>query len=204
VDDLIQDWTWDRKFDFVYLRHMLGSFDNQGWTKLYQRCYESVLAPSTPVRVKLISFLHLGSNLEPGAWIEQMEFDIRVKSDDDSLPKDSVLANWGETFIGCSERAGRPLTIQETMRAGMEKAGFVDLHEKVYKVPIGTWPRDRVLKEIGKLNYHHWVTGMEGYAMWLLTNFGDPAPWSVEEVQLYLAEVRMQLKDPSIHGYEYA
>ncbi|KAJ5804834.1 S-adenosyl-L-methionine-dependent methyltransferase [Penicillium riverlandense] len=183
VDDLLQEWTWHRQFDFVYLRHMLGSFDNQGWATLYQQCYD---------------------NLEPGGWIEQMEFDIRVKSDDDTLQEDSVLANWGETFIGCAERAGRPLTIQETMRASIEKAGFVDVHEHIYKVPIGAWPRDKVLKEVGKLNYHHWVTGMEGYAMWLLTTFGAPSPWSPEAVQVYLAEVRAQLKDSHIHGYEYA
>jgi hypothetical protein len=78
------------------------------------------------------------------------------------------------------------------------------VQEHVYKVPIGAWPKEKVLKEVGKLNYHHWVTGMEGYAMWLLTTFGAPSPWSPEAVQLYLAEVRAQLKDFHIHGYEYA
>ncbi|KAJ5720493.1 uncharacterized protein N7483_008427 [Penicillium malachiteum] len=183
VDDLVREWTWSMPFDFIFLRHMLGSFDQEGWATLYKRCYE---------------------NLEYGGWIEQFEFDIRVESDDNSLPEDSLLAKWGETFLGCSNRAGRSLRVQETMRDSIEKAGFIDVHEKVYKVPVGPWPRDMVLKEIGRLNHEHWSTGMEGYAMWLLTKFGAPEPWTPEEVQVYLAHVRADLKNPKIHGWEYA
>lgn len=144
------------------------------------------------------------SNLAPGGWIEQMEFDVRVHSDDNSLAPEKALAGWGNNFIGCSERAGRSLTTQETMRSAIEKAGFLDVHEQLYKVPMGPWPKDRVLKEVGMLNYHHWKTGLEGYAMWLLTKFGAPSPWTKEEVAVYLAKVRGELKDPKIHGYGYA
>lgn len=147
---------------------------------------------------------YLSSNLQPGGWIEQMEFDVRVNSDDGSLTPDKVLADWGNNFIGCGERAGHPLTTQETMRSAMEKAGFVDVHECLYKVPMGPWPRDRVLKEVGLLNYHHWKSGLEGYAMWLLTKFGAPSPWTKEEVEVYLAKVRTELNDTKIHGYGYA
>lgn len=133
-----------------------------------------------------------------------MEFDVRVHSDDGSLKPDKVLADWGNNFIGCGERAGRPLTTQETMRGAIEKAGFIDVHECLYKVPMGPWPKDRVLKEVGLLNYHHWKSGLEGYAMWLLTKFGAPSPWTKEEVEVYLARVRAELKDTKIHGYDYA
>lgn len=43
LDDLLQEWTWSEPFDFIYLRHMLGSFDEAGWNTLYKRCYESAL-----------------------------------------------------------------------------------------------------------------------------------------------------------------
>lgn len=89
------------------------------------------------------------------------------------------------------------------MRYGIEKAGFVDVHEVIYKVPIGPWPRDKVLKEIGQLNYLHWATGMEGYSMFLLTKYGLPTPWSPDEVRVYLAKVRDELKNPRYHRYEY-
>ncbi|KAJ5439018.1 uncharacterized protein N7458_010016 [Penicillium daleae] len=182
LDDLLQEWTWSEPFDFIYLRHMLGSFDEEGWNTLYKRCYD---------------------NLAPGGWIEEFELDISVKTDDNSLAEDSELAKWGENFKGCSERAGRSLTVQETMRSKIEKAGFIDVHEQVYKVPIGPWAKDKVYKEVGQLNYHHWVTGMEGYAMWLLTKFGAPSPWTPDEVQVYLAKVRAEMKNPHIHGWHY-
>lgn len=209
LDDLLQEWTWSEPFDFIYLRHMLGSFDEEGWNTLYKRCYEYVphfvhYCSQGPRGITMATLMsHLCSNLAPGGWIEEFELDISVKTDDNSLAEDSELAKWGENFMGCSERAGRSLTVQETMRSKIEKAGFIDVHEQVYKVPIGPWAKDKVYKEVGQLNYHHWVTGMEGYAMWLLTKFGAPSPWTPDEVQVYLAKVRAEMKNPHIHGWHY-
>ena len=31
-----------------------------------------------------------------GGWIEQVELDVRVMSDDGTLPKDGYLAGWGD------------------------------------------------------------------------------------------------------------
>jgi predicted component of type VI protein secretion system len=35
-----------------------------------------------------------------------------------------------------------------------------------------------MLKEAGQLQYAHWNTALEGWAMWLLTKFGEPEPWT--------------------------
>ncbi|KAJ5976425.1 hypothetical protein N7481_010132 [Penicillium waksmanii] len=183
VDDILREWTWEKPFDFIHLRLMLGAFTPEGWQQVYRQCYES---------------------LAPGCWIEQIELDVRVYSDDGSMKSDSYLAGWGDNFIGCSERAGRSLLTQETMRSSMEKAGFVDTHEKLYKIPLGPWPKDKILKEVGQLQYLHWTAALEGWALWLLTKFGAPSPWSNEEVQVYLANVRSELRNPRIHAYELA
>lgn len=90
------------------------------------------------------------------------------------------------------------------MRASIEAVGFVDVHERLYKVPMGPWAKDRLLKEIGLLNLQHWKSGLEGYAMWLLTKFGAPTAWTKEEVEIYLVNVRKELKDTRIHAYGYA
>ncbi|KAJ5647004.1 hypothetical protein N7490_003376, partial [Penicillium lividum] len=182
VDDVLQPWTWTTKFDLIYIRHLLGSFDREGWSTLYDRCFE---------------------NLEPDGWIEQFEFDVSVYSDDNSLPKDSLLDQWGDMWYPCSERAGRPLQVEKHMRANLEKAGFVDIKEVVYKVPLGPWARDPVLKELGLLHHQHWSKGLEGYCMYLLTNFGAPDPWTPSEVQVFLAKTRAELKNPKFHGYQF-
>lgn len=131
-----------------------------------------------------------------------MEIDVRVYSDDGTLKKEHQLYGWGAMFIRCSERAGRSLRTNETMRSAIEEAGFVDVHEKQYKIPIGPWARDLTLKEAGHLQYGHWNAALEGWAMWLLTHFGEPEPWTKEEVQVYLAKVRKELSNPHIHAYE--
>ncbi|CAG8304727.1 unnamed protein product [Penicillium nalgiovense] len=182
VDDVLREWTWREPFDYIHMRMMYGAFDSEGWSQVYKQAYDA---------------------LEPGGWIEQVEMDIRVHSDDGTLKKDSVLAGWGDIFIRCSERAGRSLRTQETMRGQMEKVGFVDAHEELYKIPLGPWAKDKQLKEAGQLQYAHWSTALEGWAMWLLTKFGEPEPWTKEEVQVYLARVRAELKDPHVHRYGY-
>ncbi|KAJ5253158.1 hypothetical protein N7489_003568 [Penicillium chrysogenum] len=64
------------------------------------------------------------------------------------------------------------------MSSAIEKAGFVDKHEERYKIPLGPWPKDKLLKEAGHLQYAHWNAALEGWAMWLLTHFGKPEPWT--------------------------
>ena len=48
------------------------------------------------------------------------------------------------------------------MRAHIEAAGFTNLHEKLYRCPIGDWAKHPVLKEAGKFNKIQFLQGMEG------------------------------------------
>ncbi|KFY05779.1 hypothetical protein V491_09025, partial [Pseudogymnoascus sp. VKM F-3775] len=179
VDDITQEWTWRNKFDLIHLRLLLGAFKQEEWAQLYRRCYD---------------------NLQPGGWIEQVELDVRVMSDDGSLKPDSLLAGWGQTFLDCASHAGRPLDTQLTMRDSIAAAGFTEIHEKLYKCPIGEWPKHPVYKDAGRVNAVHWKSGLEGWAMWLLTKHGRPAPWSADEVRVYVAKVRRELTEGAATG----
>ncbi|KAJ5666899.1 hypothetical protein N7462_011308 [Penicillium macrosclerotiorum] len=181
VDDVVSEWTWKEPFDLIHMRLMVGALTPEGWAKLYKQAYDA---------------------LKPGGWIEQVELDVRLFSDDNSLSEDSLLGKWGDMFIACSERAGRSLRTQETMRKAIEEAGFVDTNEKFFKVPLGAWAKDQTLKEVGRIQYAHWNTALEGWAMWLLTKYGAPEPWTKEEVDEYLVRVRQEMKNPRLHAYE--
>lgn len=52
----------------------------------------------------------------------------------------------------------------------MVKAGFVDVVERRFKVPIGGWPADPRLQQLGLYNRLQWVEGIEGWCMYLPTN----------------------------------
>ncbi|OKP12453.1 hypothetical protein PENSUB_1913, partial [Penicillium subrubescens] len=178
VDDVLQEWTWRKKFDLIHMRHMSGSFSRQEWDLVYKRCYD---------------------NLRSGGWIEQVEMSFVVQSDDGSLSPGSTLSHLGPNIIWCGAHADRPCDIADTISSSIRKAGFVNVHEKIYKWPIGPWPKDKQLKEAGAVNFQHWVAGMEGWFMWLLTRFGEPQPWSKEEVYVYVAQLRKELQSPYHH-----
>lgn len=141
------------------------------------------------------------SNLEPGGWIEQLEALAPVECDDGSVPEDSPLKSWGTNIMACAEKSGRGLDAMLTMTDKIRKAGFVDIHEKKYKWPIGPWPKDKQLKEAGMVNYSHWMSGLEGWCMYLFTKYGSPSPWSKEEVLVYISSLRNELKNPRYHNY---
>lgn len=140
-------------------------------------------------------------NLRPGGWIEQLEVSPVIETDDDSLPSDSILNDWGPNMLGCGERAGRGCDTLDSMVDRIGDAGFLNIRQKNYKWPIGPWPRNQQLKEAGTVNLQHWLSGMEGWCMWLLTRFGAPHPWNQEEVHVYVAKLRSELMNPRFHIY---
>lgn len=101
----------------------------------------------------------------PGGWIEQIEPDVHFYSDDGTLPPNSACAGWGKWCIDACAQGGRPLDIVETMKSTIEARGFTNVHEKIYKVPMGAWTKNRILKDAGRINKEHFLAGMEGYSM---------------------------------------
>jgi len=51
------------------------------------------------------------------------------------------------------------------MKSGMEKAGFVNVVEKRFKVPYGDWPRDPKLKDVGRWSLLGLDLGIAGFIM---------------------------------------
>ena len=51
----------------------------------------------------------------------------------------------------------------------MTEAGFEEIRELRFKWPIGGWPKDKKMKEIGRYNAASWDQGMEGWVLYLFT-----------------------------------
>jgi len=183
VDDVTEPWTFKQKFDFIHMRLLYGAFTEEEAARVYKAAYD---------------------NLVPGGWFENLEWDININSDDDSIDPTGPVAQFGPIFLGCSFRSGRPLDTQTKSVSYFKNAGFVDVVDKLYKAPIGGWAKNKIYKDAGRVNREHWNAGLEGWAMWLLTKYGLPTPWLAEEVHVYVAKVREGINDPKIHGYHYA
>lgn len=183
VDDATKiPWTFGHKFDLIHLRWMVASFSREDYNRIYAEAYR---------------------NLNPGGWIEHAEIDIVNHSDDGSLSPDSVLAEWGPLFLAIGEKAGRPLDTPDTMRQAIEDVGFVNVHERRRKLPIGPWCKHFLLKEAGRLRLEEYKAGLEGYTIFLLTHYGIPEPWTKPQVDAFLDRMRRELDNPKNHIYSY-
>lgn len=111
----------------------------------------------------------LVSHLDAGGYIEHTEYHPDTKSDDGSITEGNPWDVCNKLVEQCGEGFGKTLKIQEKMRDLMEEAGFVDIVERKYKWPIGPWGATPKLKDIGRWNMAHWMEGMEGWTLALLT-----------------------------------
>jgi hypothetical protein len=121
------------------------------------------------------------------------------KSDDDTVTPDSIFEQWGKTSLMLGEKFGKSLRTVDEQKAGLEAAGFINVVEHRWKLPIGGWAVDKRFKEIGLYNRINWEQGIEGWSLYLLTTVGE---WTVPEVQVYLAKMRTALRDRRIHAYQ--
>jgi hypothetical protein len=62
--------------------------------------------------------------------------------------------------------------------------GFVDVVQKKYKVPVGAWPSDPQLKEIGRYSLLYCDLGCEGWALWILSKILGVSPFSILRIVL--------------------
>jgi hypothetical protein len=60
---------------------------------------------------------------------------------------------------------GQTFRTFDIMRKGIEDAGFINVVEKIFKTPIGEWPADPKLRELGRWVLLGFDVGLEGYAM---------------------------------------
>ncbi|RDW72724.1 class I SAM-dependent methyltransferase [Aspergillus mulundensis] len=175
VDDCTDEWLYgDDAFDFVHVRGLYGCVSN--WDVFYKQALRS---------------------LKPGGWIEQVEQSVVPKSDDGTTAG-TVFEEWGKVSLEAGDAFGKSLRIVDESKDRMTKAGFVDVVERRFKLPIGGWASDPRMKQLGLYNRLLWEEGIEGWCMYLLTAI---LKWSREEVEVYLSRMRKGLRSPRIHPY---
>jgi SAM-dependent methyltransferase len=173
VDDVEQEWAESQPFDYIHCRYMAGSIRN--WPRLIQQCYE---------------------NLKPGGWLELQESANTLYSEDNSLKPDNAMVKMMDGLMEACEKIGRTMNPAPSMKGWVEAAGFVNINQQSFKLPIGSWPKDPRLKEIGTFMGINFVEGVEAFTAAL---FKDVLGWTPNEVQVLNAQVRESVQRKDAH-----
>lgn len=119
--------------------------------------------------------------------------DVGTFCDDESLPPTAQLISFKPMILAAGERAERPLDVMDKMRSRMEAVGFTNVHQYDYKMPIGTWPKLRIYKDAGRVCQTMAEAGVAGFCLWLLTKYGEPEPWTMDQVLAYVSKTRQEI-----------
>ncbi|RDW57667.1 hypothetical protein BP5796_12468 [Coleophoma crateriformis] len=177
IDDLEEPWTFSSPFDFIYCRQMTGSFSD--WPNFFKQAYD---------------------NLNPGGRIELFDIVHPIITDDNSWPENSALLKWTTLATEAMIKFGRPINSTLKYKEMLLEAGFEDVKQTEYKWPINRWPKDMKAKELGMWTHENVTTGLFGLSAFVFTNLVEPK-WTVEELEVFLVDVRNEFKDTKIHGY---
>lgn len=109
------------------------------------------------------------------------------------------MGQWGKIFIDGGKKAGRSFRAvqDELQKKAMEAAGFVDIQEYNLKMPIGGWPVDKKLKEMGLYSQVVLEGDPEGYVLFMTNTLG----WTREQVLAYVKAVKREVRSAKLHPY---
>ncbi|KAK3994973.1 hypothetical protein QBC44DRAFT_37791 [Cladorrhinum sp. PSN332] len=175
VDDVESPWLHPRNhFDYVHSRHTVMGIKN--WPKLMRRALE---------------------HIRPGGWFEMQEVHhFPISSNNSMAPDHPVAQYWSLINEGLKNLGVKQFhaVADSGLSNMMRDSGFVNVTERVLQIPIGTWPKNKVLKTVGL----YWRTiltdGIQAIALGPLTR---GCGWSTNDVEMLLVEVRKAYKDNS-------
>ncbi|KAL9037882.1 MAG: hypothetical protein Q9180_003470, partial [Flavoplaca navasiana] len=174
VDDCEEPWTFREKFDVVHARYLAAAIAD--WPKLVSQAFQFT---------------------KPGGYSEFQDYDLVYYSEDGTLTNDLPIQKWITTLLEASRDFGRNPCPGPLLAQHMRDAGFQNVQERKYKIPIGPWAKDKHLKTIGAWNLVQIEDGLEAFTLRLFTQI---LGWKSEEVQVLLANVRKDLRNPKIHA----
>ena len=177
IDNLQEPWTFRTDhFDLIHTRMMNGSI--RDWPAFYRQAF---------------------AHCKPGGWVESQEISVMARSDDDSFPTPSYIRMWCEKQVEAGLKAGMDFRMSGAgIRQWMEEAGFVNVQVRPFKIPIGLWPADPKMREIGTVQLVAMLDGLQALTIGFFTRFLD---WTPDEVEIFLAKLRNEFKTKSVHTY---
>lgn len=178
VEDIRNKLWWgigNQPYDYIHTRMSLGIFHD--FREIIQKGF---------------------NNLAPGGFMESQELFSKVYCDDNTMPANWPLLEWSLNQDEAAMELGTPLRIANKLKMWYEQAGFVDVKEEVFRIPINEWAKEERLKMYGKFMAMNMQDGLYG---WSVDYFVRAWQWTQAEVHVECARVHNSLKDKSVHAY---
>ncbi|KAF2737681.1 S-adenosyl-L-methionine-dependent methyltransferase [Polyplosphaeria fusca] len=183
VDDACSEWTYpENSFDFVHVRGLTGCV--RDWDHLYAQAFK---------------------HLKPGAHFEHLEFSITTTDASPPPPNSSptpaslLYTQFSTSILTLGDTStGQTFRTISSMPSYFARAGFRDITSHSFIWPIGPWPSDPHLKELGRWGERNWVEGFEG---WVLALYTRVLGWKYEDVMGFVERMKGVVRDRRNHWY---
>lgn len=143
--------------------------------------------------------LMIHRSLKPGGWCECTNLVAELHSDHVEISPDSPAKRWVDLIAEGAYKMQRNMSQHGSdIKKIMEETGFEDITVTTFKIPIGTWPADPILKEAGANQLIGFLDGIQSLSLAIFTRV---LGWTREEVEVFLMEVRKDFKKKKSYRY---
>ncbi|KAJ4298850.1 hypothetical protein N0V90_004093 [Kalmusia sp. IMI 367209] len=139
--------------------------------------------------------------VKPGGWVEFQDFDTRFYTRGGEYTKDCKLGQWADKIADGLRKFGNEPDPGAQIENWVRENGFINVEARTFPFPVGTWPKDKKLKEVGAFNLLQFLDNLEALTMRIYQNAWG---WSADEVKVLCAELRKELRNPRMllqHNY---
>ena len=177
IDDAREDWTFPKDhFDFIHVRTLAGSI--QDWPAFIKQCYD---------------------HLKPGGTLEIAEGRANQWYAHDTVKEDSFTYKWLMEWRKLSVQL--QFDVFPKLKGMVEQLPFENIQVTEKLTPMTPWPKDKRLKEIGRVMMVQFLEmGLEAYTLALFTRFGG---WNELELKALIAQVKEEYKTQKMHLYTF-
>jgi len=174
IADVEEDWSFSDSFDYIHGRALTACFKDH--LPVFRSAFKA---------------------LRPGGYFEMHDAAIPFRSIDGSI-KDTAFERWQRLVKEAADVLGRDFGKVPKYKSYFEQVGFVDIVEKQFAWPIGSWAKDPRMKKLGAWVKEDVLSGLHGWSAAVLTR---GLGMSSQEVEALLTEVRSDINSNLMHVY---
>jgi metalloendopeptidase OMA1, mitochondrial len=100
--------------------------------------------------------------------MECQEMEGLIFCDDGSYDQSGALGTLCQQLVDVSKDFGRPVSGVSFLKQWFAEAGFVDIEEQIFQLPLNGWMREARQRDLGRYWYENMAGGLQAFSYALL------------------------------------